>query len=123
LAAQGEAAMVAFATGWLGELYGADIKRSLKRSHATNWAKDPWAMGAFSAAPVGGQPSRRILMEPIGTRIYFAGEAAHETLWGTVGGAWESGERAADAVLKKFWPPPAAAPDRSPTGRTGRRRR
>jgi len=26
----------------------------------------------------------------------------HETLWGTVGGAWESGERAADAVLKSF---------------------
>ena len=25
---------------------------------------------------------------------------AHETLWGTVGGAWESGERAADAVVK-----------------------
>jgi monoamine oxidase len=123
LAAQGEAAMVDFATSWLGELFGADIKRSVKRSHATNWAKEPWAMGAFSAAPVGGQPFRRILMEPIGTRIYFAGEAAHETLWGTVGGAWESGERAADAVLKKFWPPPAAAPDRSPTGRTGRRRR
>jgi hypothetical protein len=30
----------------------------------------------------------------------LAGEATHETLWGTVAGAWESGERAADAVLK-----------------------
>ena len=30
----------------------------------------------------------------------FAGEATHESLWGTVNGAWESGERAADAVLK-----------------------
>jgi monoamine oxidase len=34
--------------------------------------------------------------------MYFAGEAVHETLWGTVGGAWESGERAADAVMKLF---------------------
>ena len=33
-------------------------------------------------------------------RIFFAGEATHESLWGTVNGAWESGERAADAVLK-----------------------
>jgi monoamine oxidase len=41
-------------------------------------------------------------MEPIGNRIYFAGEAAHETLWGTVGGAWESGERAADAAIKRL---------------------
>jgi monoamine oxidase len=38
-------------------------------------------------------------MEPL-NRMYFAGEAVHETLWGTVGGAWESGERAADAVVK-----------------------
>jgi len=45
----------------------------------------------------------------VGNRIYFAGEAAHETLWGTVGGAWESGERAADAVIKRLWPPLAAA--------------
>ena len=40
------------------------------------------------------------MMEPLSNRIFFAGEAAHETLWGTVGGAWESGERAADAVVK-----------------------
>jgi monoamine oxidase len=41
-------------------------------------------------------------MEPLRDRLYFAGEAVHETLWGTVGGAWESGERAAEAVLRKM---------------------
>jgi len=40
------------------------------------------------------------MTEPISNRIFFAGEATHESLWGTVNGAWESGERAADAVLK-----------------------
>ena len=39
-------------------------------------------------------------MEPLNSRIWLAGEAAHETLWGTVGGAWESGERAADGVMR-----------------------
>jgi monoamine oxidase len=107
LAGQGEAAMVAFATDWLAEQYGADVKKAIRRTHATNWAKEPWALGAFSAAAVGGQPSRRILMEPIGNRIYFAGEAAHETLWGTVGGAWESGERVATALLKGYAPAPS----------------
>jgi hypothetical protein len=34
--------------------------------------------------------------------VWFAGEAVHETGWGTVGGAWESGERVADAVLKRI---------------------
>ena len=37
------------------------------------------------------------MMEPVNERIWFAGEAAHETLWGTVGGAWGFGERAAEA--------------------------
>ena len=96
----GEAAMVDFATGWLTELYGADIKKAVGKTHATRWANEPWALGAFSAAAPGGQPGRRTLMEPVRERLFFAGEAVHETLWGTVGGAWESGERAADAALR-----------------------
>jgi monoamine oxidase len=96
----GEAAMVDFATGWLAELYGTDIKKVVGKTHATRWATEPWALGAFSAAAPGGQPGRRTLMEPVRDRLFFAGEAVHETLWGTVGGAWESGERAADAALK-----------------------
>jgi hypothetical protein len=50
-------------------------------------------------------------MQPLHDRIWFAGEAAHETLWGTVGGAWESGERAAAAVLARL-AEPAARPSR-----------
>ena len=100
LSAKGEKEMVAFALDWLANLYGSDLKTAVKRSHATRWNNEPWALGAFSAAAAGGQPSRKVLMEPVGNRVWFAGEAAHETLWGTVGGAWESGERAADAVLK-----------------------
>jgi monoamine oxidase len=117
LAAHGEAAMVNFAADWLAGLYGADLKKAIKRSHATRWNNEPWALGAFSAAAPGGQGSRRILMEPVGNAVWFAGEAAHETMWGTVGGAWESGERAADAVLRKLGPvkeppPEAAIPSR-----------
>ena len=46
-------------------------------------------------------------MEPVRDRLFFAGEAVHETLWGTVGGAWESGERAADAALRLWASAPA----------------
>jgi monoamine oxidase len=105
LAAQGEAAMVDFATGWLGEMYGADIRKAVGRTHATRWTSEPLALGAFSAAPPGWQGARRILMEPVRDRLFFAGEAVHETLWGTVGGAWESGERAAEAALR-LWNAP-----------------
>jgi monoamine oxidase len=100
LSAKGEAAMIDFALSWLGGLYGNDMKSMVKRKHATRWNEEPWVLGATSAAAPGAQSSRRILMEPLSGRIFFAGEAAHETLWGTVAGAWESGERAADAVVK-----------------------
>jgi monoamine oxidase len=100
LSGQGEAAMVDFATGWLADLYGADVKKAIGKTHATRWSREPWVLGAFSAAAPGGQPGRKVLMEPVRERLFFAGEAIHETLWGTVGGAWESGERAADAALR-----------------------
>jgi monoamine oxidase len=102
LAASGEPEMVSFALDWLTGLYGADIRKAVKRTSATRWNHEPWTLGAFSAAAPGGQWARAALAEPVRDRIFFAGEATHETLWGTVGGAWASGERAADAVLKKL---------------------
>jgi monoamine oxidase len=100
LSAKGEAAMIDFAISWLGGLYGADIKNAVKRRHATRWNNEPWVLGAASAAAPGAQSARKVLAEPINYRIFLAGEATHETRWGTVNGAWESGERAADAVVK-----------------------
>jgi monoamine oxidase len=100
LAAKGQPAMIDFALGWVGDLYGGEIKGAVKRRQATNWNDAPWTLGAMSAAAPGAQSARKALMEPVNNRIWFAGEAAHETLWGTVGGAWESGERAADALNK-----------------------
>jgi monoamine oxidase len=94
--------MVSFALDWLTGLYGADIRRAVKRTSATRWNQEPWTLGAFSAAAPGGQWARAALAEPVRDRIFFAGEATHETLWGTVGGAWASGERAADAVMRRL---------------------
>jgi monoamine oxidase len=102
LAAKGQAAMVDFAVTWLVGLYGTDIKSGIKRHHATRWDNEPWVLGAASAAAPGGQSARKVMMEPVRDRIFFAGEAVHETLWGTLGGAWESGERAADSALRLF---------------------
>ena len=102
LAASGEPEMVSFALDWLTGLYGADVRKAVKRTSATRWNHEPWTLGAFSAAAPGGQWARAALAEPVRDRIFFAGEATHESLWGTVGGAWASGERAADAVLRKL---------------------
>jgi monoamine oxidase len=115
--------MVSFALDWLTTLYGADMRKAVKRTSATRWNHEPWTLGAFSAASPGGQWGRGALAEPVRDRIFFAGEATHETLWGTVGGAWASGERAANAVLKKLGfaggPP---EPKRPATSSSSRRR-
>src|SRR5437899_5235959 len=100
LSAQGEPAMVAFAVEWLKKLFGSEIAAAVKKSSATRWNAAPFAIGAMSAAVPGGQPSRKVLTEPIGC-MFLAGEATHETLWGTVDGAGESGERAAAAALRR----------------------
>jgi monoamine oxidase len=121
LAASGEPAMVSFALDWLAGLYGSDIRRAVKRTSATRWNYEPWISGAFSAAGPGGQWARAALAEPVRDRIFFAGEATHETLWGTVGGAWASGERAADAVLRKLGL--TAGPPEPKRPATSRRRR
>jgi monoamine oxidase len=101
LSAQGEAAMAAFAVEWLSKLFGSEAAAAVKKSSATRWNAAPFALGAMSCAAPGGQPSRKILTEPIGC-VFLAGEATHETQWGTVDGAWESGERAAEAALRKI---------------------
>jgi hypothetical protein len=51
--------------------------------------------------------------------MFLAGEATHETMWGTVDGAWESGERAAEAALRKI----GALRDTEPEARRKPKRR
>jgi len=122
LSAKGEQAMVAFAKEWLTKLFGSETAALVKKTSATRWNAAPYVLGAMSAATPGAQPSRKILTEPIGS-IFLAGEATHETLWGTVDGAWASGERAAEAALRKIGAlkeEPLEAPTRP--ARTYRRR-
>jgi monoamine oxidase len=118
LSGRGEAAMVAFAVEWLTRLFGSDVAAAVKKSSATRWNASPLTLGAMSVAAPFGQPSRKILTEPIGN-LFLAGEATHETLWGTVDGAWESGERAAEAALRKIGAlsEPVTAPTRAPRQR------
>jgi monoamine oxidase len=118
LSEQGEAAMVAFAVEWVTKLFGSEAAKAVKKTSATRWNASPYVLGAMSAAAPGAQASRKILADPIGA-MFIAGEATHETLWGTVDGAWESGERAADAALRRIGAirdsePLAGAPARAP---------
>lgn len=101
LSGQGEKVMADFAREWITKLFGSEAASAVQKTSVTRWNASPYVMGAMSAASPGGQLSRKILSEPVGN-VFLAGEATHETLWGTVDGAWESGERAAEAALRKI---------------------
>ncbi|WP_454615820.1 flavin monoamine oxidase family protein [Bradyrhizobium cenepequi] len=120
LSAEGEQAMVEFAKEWLKKLFGSDAVAGIKKSSATRWNASPYILGAMSVAAPGGQAARRGLIDPVGC-MYFAGEATHETLWGTVDGAWESGERAAEAALRRIGALPAAPATTAPPQKQRRR--
>jgi monoamine oxidase len=97
---QGTAAMASFVAEVLASHFGADAKKLMGRSEAVRWSRDPWVLGGVSAASPGGGANRRLLNEPVSERIFFAGEALHESWYGTVAGAWISGDRAATAALR-----------------------
>jgi monoamine oxidase len=106
----GPTAMKAFAAEFIGNELGPHARRVMGEVHVTSWTTDPFIRGSWSVAGPGATPQRLRLAEPVGQRILFAGEATDEGLWGTVGGAWASGERAAEQAIR--WMAPQAAPSR-----------
>jgi hypothetical protein len=76
----------------------------------------------MSVAAPGSADARKILAEPLAGRVWLAGEALHETQWGTVNGAWDSGQRTAEAALRQLGAlkPPD---EEKPSQRSRKRRR
>ena len=65
----------------------------------TRWRSDPWARGSYSYVPAGSSYQRYAeLGEPIGDKLFFAGEATHVEFPSTVHGAFLSGIRAARQI-------------------------
>ncbi len=109
MSAKGEAAMRDFVAEQFTEHFGAEAKKYLGSAEAVRWSADPFILGGTSAAAPGRGGNRRILSEPLFDRMFLAGEAVHETWFGSVAGAWVTGERAADAALRYLAPKQAPA--------------
>jgi hypothetical protein len=110
----GNAAMADFVGEVLASHFGAESKKHMGRFEVVRWSREPWILGAGSVAAPGSGANRRLLAEPIHDRIFLAGEAIHENWWGTVAGAWVSGERAADAALRLIDRPAPVPQQRAP---------
>ncbi|HEU4655805.1 MAG TPA: NAD(P)/FAD-dependent oxidoreductase [Steroidobacteraceae bacterium] len=91
-------ALEQFAREELASIFGADLIKHIRRATWTRWASDPFSCGSYSAAEPGYAHLREQLNVPIAGKIFFAGEACSIRDFGTVHGAWFSGEGAARAV-------------------------
>jgi monoamine oxidase len=114
LEAAGADAMTAFATDRLVEVFGVGVRRRILKAATTGWVGDPDIQGGYSCALPGKGHWRPVLSEPLGERVFFAGEACSLEAFGTVHGARASGEAAARAVARRLGFPvpdkPSAAP-------------
>jgi monoamine oxidase len=87
----------------LADHFGHRAIRNLTALHGTAWRNDPWARASWAVVPPGRYAIRDILKAPVGERIWFAGEALSRAQWGTAGGAWEEGERAAGDIVRSLF--------------------
>lgn len=86
----------------LRQVFGSRADRALSPGSAiTGWGADPLTLGAYAYAGPGGFACRAQLAAACpGGRVLFAGEACRsDGLAGTVGGAYLSGQDAADRLL------------------------
>lgn len=82
----------------LAEHFGRDRLRDLTIPAVSAWRHDPFARGSWAVVPPGHAAARIALRDGIAGKIWFAGEALSREQWGTVGGAYEQGVRAAEAA-------------------------
>jgi monoamine oxidase len=79
--------------------FGGNGAPEPQAAYLHNWARDPYARGAYSYVGVGGGAARAALATPLAGTLFFAGEATDTTGDpATVTGALRSGARAAEEV-------------------------
>ena len=99
----GEDQIVRRAVASLREIFptAGEAREELEAAFAADWAADPFALGAYSYVLVGGQGAREDLAAPLESTLFFAGEATSSEASGTVSGALESGQRAAEEACPR----------------------
>jgi hypothetical protein len=92
---------------------GGSASTAFIEGFVQDWTASPYVRGSYSfpapgTRPIAGSTMREVLAQPVGTTLYFAGEATHNTAASTVPGAMQSGERAGGEVNTNLGGPPAA---------------
>ncbi len=101
---QPRAAIVRDAIHSAAVLFGmspTSVARQVRQVHTHDWNNDPFSLGAYSYACVGGATAAASLARPVKDTVYFAGEHVYgRGREGTVDGAIASGRHAAELVIR-----------------------
>ncbi|MFQ5621889.1 MAG: flavin monoamine oxidase family protein [Paracoccaceae bacterium] len=100
LSGLGPDAAIDFALGEFVRMAGSGARRQFVKGVMSDWATNPLTLGAYAAAWPGHYSARATLQEPVGDRVFFAGEAMGGSHVALCSGAFKSGELAARDILK-----------------------
>jgi len=87
---------IALAIEQLSAIFGSDIEKLVIRGDVTSWATNKNTKGSYASAKAGGFRYRETLRDTVADKIFFAGEACHQSMWASVGGAIASGVHTAN---------------------------
>lgn len=101
----GEDAMRALALENITAAFGAGMRKRVVKTLMTHWQSDPFTRGGYSHCRPGRAAARTRFGEPVGNRIFLAGEHCSIPYFSTVHGAHLSGIEAATRVLTSLAAP------------------
>nr|WP_299475394.1 FAD-dependent oxidoreductase [uncultured Roseibium sp.] len=89
------------ASGFVPLARAEQAKRHANGFIRTNWSLDPYSLGSYSFVAKNARKSHHAALgEPVGDRLFFAGEATRPQYNSTVHAAYESGIIAAEAIFE-----------------------
>ncbi|MCH7600079.1 MAG: FAD-dependent oxidoreductase [Myxococcales bacterium] len=95
----------------LDEMFSNAATPAYMSAVVQDWSNEPYVLGSYSYPTVGSFPGgtsmREVLAQPVGTTLFFAGEATNNGNSATVPGAMHTGERAAGEHHTAIGGPPA----------------
>lgn len=86
----------------LVRIVGRDAEKAFRGGKRFGWSADPFSAGSYSYVKPGHGRARDALRQPVGDRLWFAGEAMAGKASMTVGGAHQTGDHAVEAIAARL---------------------